>query len=368
MNDLNFARIDTAEQAAIAFQAWAEKNNLINNEIETSISVEPQVVDSIFDSLTITSQAERKFRTKGISYVGFNEANDELVIVTDKKLTKADLETVPSMINEMIKVSYVYGSQAHAAPPGNSKVRYPYFCTPSGRYTCGSSVQPARFVGAGTLGALVSGPSGEIYGLSNNHVSGLCNFALEGEKILAPGHVDITNTGIDPFTIGYHHQSLTFTPGDPYNTDISENLDAAIFKISNTDLVSSMQGMYYDTPNRTFEPRANLYMEKVGRTTGHTEGIIRAKIITPFPVAYNVPSIGNTLTYFTGIYMVVSATGQGPFSEPGDSGSLAVGTVDGEKYAVGIVFAGDNKGNSFILPIQPILTKFGVNLVSGYNI
>lgn len=367
MNNLNFAQISTAEQAAIAFQAWAEKNNLINNVIETSISVDPQIVDTIFDSLAITSQAERKFRIKGISYVGFNEANEELVIITDKKLTKADLETVPSTINELIKVSYIYGAEAQASPPVNSKVRYPYFCTAAGKYACGSSIHPARFVGAGTMGALVATDSGELFGLSNNHVSGLCNFSLEGEKILAPGHLDIASNGIDPFTVGYHHQSLTFTPGDPYNIDISENSDAAIFKISNVNLMSSMQGIYYDTPHTTIEPRANLYVEKVGRTTGHTEGIVRAKIITPFGVGYNVPSVGNTVTYFTGIYLIVSATGGSSFSEPGDSGSLAVGTVDGEKYSVGLVFAGDNRGNSYILPIQPILTKLGVNLVSSYN-
>ncbi|HEX5486486.1 MAG TPA: hypothetical protein VFX23_10870 [Limnobacter sp.] len=367
MNNLNFSQINSAEEAAIAFQAWAEKNNLLKTVIETSIEVEDSVADSIFDSLAITSQAERKLRTKGIAYIGFNSANDELIVITDKKLTKADLGVVPEKINETIKVSYIYGSQAQASPPGENKVRYPYFITPQGKYACGSSINPAKHVGAGTMGALVKNTEGEIFGLSNNHVSGMCNFSLEGEKILAPGHLDITNSGIDPFTIGYHRRALPFTPGDPYNIEIADNTDAAIFKISNESLVSSMQGMYYDTPTTLSHPTHNALVEKVGRTTGHTEGVIRAKIVTPFGVNYNIPGVGTTVTYFTDVYMIVSSSG-GLFSEPGDSGSLIVSSdSQGNRTAIGLQFAGCNRGNSYMLPITPILRELGVSLVSGYN-
>jgi len=66
---------------------------------------------------------------------------------------------------------------------------------------------------------------------------------------------------------------------------------------------------------------------------------------------------------------VVEPTGAAHFSLAGDSGALVIGEIAQNQWAgVGLVVAGDNKGQSHILPLEPILQRFGVSLVSGHNV
>jgi hypothetical protein len=56
------------------------------------------------------------------------------------------------------------------------------------------------------------------------------------------------------------------------NVDAKGNLDAAIFKIANEEIVSSFQGDVHDTPALTGPIIPGMEVEKIGRTTGHRKG------------------------------------------------------------------------------------------------
>jgi hypothetical protein len=73
--------------------------------------------------------------------------------------------------------------------------------------------------------------------------------------------------------------------------------------------------------------------------------------------------------FFEPMFVVEPNTKGAFFSQPGDSGAL-VTCLDAQntRMAVGLVFAGDNQGLSYILPLQPIIQSLGVSLVSGHNV
>jgi len=225
-------------------------------------------------------------------------------------------------------------------------------------------------MGAGTLGAIVRGPDGKLYGLTNNHVSGACNLAAPGLPILCPGPLDATEENISPFTIGRHARLLPISEGIPENIDVGNNVDAAIFDLESAEQVSSMQGDSFDTPTSVVEAQGGWRVEKVGRTTGFTTGKIVGVVAAPMGVGYNIKEYGVSKTvFFNDIIMVEGENGQ-PFSKAGDSGSLVVAYDDaGVRHAVGLIFAGNEvRGHSYVVPLQVVLEKLGVELVSGLNV
>jgi hypothetical protein len=173
---------------------------------------------------------------------------------------------------------------------------------------------------------------------------------------------------LPPFTIGFHHAALPLVAGSIDNVDHTKNLDAAIFRIREESLVSSFQGSIYDTPQTVSPLLTESMVEKVGRTTGHTQG----KVISQMNGAYGFPYTaalykftGNV--FFDGIF--------GLFSDYGDSGSLITSlNAAGERTAVAIVVGGMDDGKApggkitLALPIKRILDEFKVTLVSGHNI
>ena len=193
------------------------------------------------------------------------------------------------------------------------------------------------------------------------------------ELVLAPGPIDVASGGVDPFCIGHHAEALRMVHGAPDNPNVrpADNTDAALFKILDPSKVTSMQkdGTTYDTPARVARIVPGMVVKKIGRTTGLTTGKVRTQISGPYPVRYKLPEIEIDLTVFYEPVFVVEPTGAAHFSLGGDFGALIVGEVAQNQWAsVGLVFAGDNKGQSHILPLEPILQQFGVTLVSGHNI
>ena len=356
----------SAQELSIIVKAWAQQNHLIGEEFPVSLDCTNEERDQRFDSLSITASAEQVLRKRNISCIGFNEDANSIYIFTKKSITAAELKSLPIRLQDNVKVEYIHGGIAFANNPVPPSAPSAYVVSNTGRYTCGSSIHPAKVLGAGTMGCLVKGASNEIYGLSNNHVSGMNNFANIGEKILAPGHLDIyPRHPLDPFTIGYHSKTANFVQGVPDNVNVSNNLDAAIFKIADPDRVSSSQGGIYDTPSIVSQLTCGLNVEKIGRSTGHTHGFVIAQATGAFPVGYSSIYGGNSQAYFDPVFIVKSQTSN--FSEPGDSGSLVTAVVNGQREAVGLLFAGDTMGNSYILPLSTILTNLGVTLLSGHN-
>jgi hypothetical protein len=230
------------------------------------------------------------------------------------------------------------------------------------RVTCGSSAAPSGAGYAGTFGALVRTADG-LFALSNNHVFGGCNHTTVGHPILSPSAND-TGPGLPfPKTLFSHSSFAPLHSGDPLQMEPSR-LDAAIARVENHDLVSSMQGNFFDTPDKFNEPIAGTRVKKVGRTTGLTAGTIEAISAGPVALPYKADKFRATV-YFEDVAFVRGENGDA-FCAPGDSGSLVV-TEDGT-HAVGLVFAVSTIGLGVIIPIGRVLEYFNGELVSRYGI
>lgn len=241
-------------------------------------------------------------------------------------------------------------------------------------YTCGSSISVGNNREAGTLGCLVRDTEGQLYGLSNNHVSGACSYAPTGLPVIAPGILDVSPSNPYPFTLGTHTRQLPMHVGDPSSIDHTQNSDAALFQILNPAAISSMQRKHYDTPNSVTDLEPGMHIQKVGRTTGLKSGIVLGEIVGATAINYVAGQYGfSGAVYFEPLW-VVHGVGD-LFSDGGDSGSL-VTHVDaaGVRHAVGIVVGGcaDNSApggkRSIILPLRSILNRFNVQLVANHNV
>lgn len=356
--------------------AWAKQNRLfskipVDEGIDESIQPLEMTSQSLFESQAVVDI----LRKRSINLIGYNEPERKIVIFTNSKLTKGDEKLLPFAVSgEMgehknIRVEYVHGGIASVKDGNRSDSCVNYYLN-NGFVTCGSSVFPVNCIGAGTFGALVRGKDGKLFGLTNNHVTGACNFAAPGLPILCPGPLDANEETISPFTIGRHTKLRPINDGIPENVDITLNLDAALFEIEAHEKISSHQGNAYDTPINVLEPQGGMRVKKVGRTTGLTEGVIICVAASPVPVCYSLKEYGiNKTVFFHDVYIVQGANGQ-PFSKAGDSGSLVVcETGDGALISVGLVFAGcEQRSQSFILPLNKVLDAFDVELVNGHNV
>jgi hypothetical protein len=129
-------------------------------------------------------------------------------------------------------------------------------------------------------------------------------------------------------------------------------MDAAI--ALTTHLLNETPSSGYGTPDSiTASAVHNLAVQKFGRTTELTEGIITAVNWSGW-VNYD-----NGLAYFEGQIIIESQ--KKPFLKAGDSGSLVV-TRDGNN-PVGLLFAGNRSGKMGIAnDIDAVLDRFGVTI------
>jgi hypothetical protein len=322
-----------ARDAAYALRAWAQENNLFKTEFPMDLNLEEEEKDNLFDSLAISHQAESIFRQRGITGIALNNATSEVIVFTEKVVPIKAQKMLPQAFLEDVSVRYIHSGlpQAGLLPPAGTPA--PYIMR-NQRFACGGSIHPAKVIGAGTMGCLVRDANGTLFGLTNNHVSGMCNYANNGEKILAPGHIDITAGGINPFTVGYHTRALPMVQGLPDNVDISTNNDAALVQIADENLVTSYQGVSYDTPVRSFDLLPAQQVEKVGRTTGHTRGVVVGQVIGPHPVRYMTSGYGEHVSFFDPVFAIQGLNSE-PFSLPGDSGSLVTIQQNGSASRLG---------------------------------
>ena len=202
-------------------------------------------------------------------------------------------------------------------------------------------------VGAGTLGCLVDVPGGRCI-LSNNHVLAETNAGIVGDDILQPGHNDGTPTHPARRIAGLlDHEPIRF--GSAPN-----GIDAAIACVDDSTAV--LPGIM--TLGLPANPPMAGYLDqtvaKHGRTTGLTFGTI-------VDVSFdgNVDYDGR-IAYFEDQIVIVGT--DGPFSEPGDSGSLIVDSP--ASRSVGLLFAGDGY-QTVANPIRLVLNRFGATVVTA---
>jgi len=207
---------------------------------------------------------------------------------------------------------------------------------------------------AGTLGGFVKKGRGGMLILSNNHVLADENRASKGDDILQPGRFDGGRRGRDTVAQLDSFVRVRFKGRN--------QVDAAVATI----------GMGIDVEAGTLaggtrltgvapDPAAVVEVAKVGRTTALTRGRIVAFEVDNVVVEYDQgPAV------FDG-QLEIESTGEGPFSDGGDSGSL-IYTAGG--LAVGLLFAGSAQGGSnnlgltYAAPITTVLSALKCELLT----
>jgi hypothetical protein len=200
-------------------------------------------------------------------------------------------------------------------------------------------------VTAGTLGAFVSAPGRGLFMLSNNHVLANSNQATLGDPILQPG---VADGGHAAHVVGSLHR---FVPLQRRNNLVDAALASIDSSVAPTNVglpgIGRVRGWWTAVPQVQ-----NVW--KVGRTTGRTSGRITALNVRNLPVAY-----GGRILRFDEAIEVQGRGGTPLFSDRGDSGSVV---VDADRYAVGLLFAGDSEA-TYLNPIAKVLDALQASLV-----
>lgn len=205
-------------------------------------------------------------------------------------------------------------------------------------------------VTAGTLGAFVTRDNDDpddAFILSNNHVLADENNATRGDRIIQPGGHD--GGGPNRDTVARLERFVPLKKR-------SNTMDAAIASIeegleyyySFLDGVGNIRGVR-DEPLDEGE-----IVYKVGRTTGTTRGRVSAIELDDLSVEYEIGEI------VFNSQIEIEPAARRPFSLGGDSGSLI---VDAQRYAVGLLFAGNDVDSTYANPIQRVLDTLGVKLL-----
>lgn len=227
---------------------------------------------------------------------------------------------------------------------------------------------------AGTFGLLVQ-RNGDRFILSNNHVLANSNDAKVGDPIYQPGPTDggTSNDRIatlaDFEALDYGSESGTCSIAESVATVINllaqlagsshrlkpvvqtlgiNTMDAALAQPDLPELViPPILGI--GIPEGFAEPELGMAVQKMGCTTGLTQGIV-----TQVNATVNVDYNGRTAQFEDQIFTT-------RMSNPGDSGSSI---LDMQNRAVGLLFAGSESVTIFT-PIARILQRFNVDLVTS---
>ncbi|HEY9683434.1 MAG TPA: hypothetical protein V6C86_17780 [Oculatellaceae cyanobacterium] len=183
----------------------------------------------------------------------------------------------------------------------------------------------------GTLGCFVKDQSNNYYFLTNQHAAG-----RPGTTVCQPV----------PYT--------QFAVGTTANAIQNDKIDAAIVKLNQgidfTNYIlniGSIQGSY----NLTTRDVGVAVVQKSGRSTGHTFGLVEA-------IDYTVTD-GNSGLTMTNQIRLESIIGMPAFSTSGDSGSVI---INSQNQVVGLLWGGESTTTS-ACPIADCLTQLGVSLV-----
>jgi len=217
---------------------------------------------------------------------------------------------------------------------------------------------------AGTIGCRVK-RGDEYYALSNNHVYANENKASKGDNVLAPGTYD---GGQDPRDRIGTLVPLKFGPRGRNKVDAAiallDMVDLDGDDIAETPAVGNATPVVVDengeqdgygvpsceTRALTADDVGTLAVQKYGRTTGMTSGVVDG-INATVKVRYS-----SGFAIFVGQIIITPGT----FCAGGDSGSLIV-TDDALYSPVGLLFAG---GSTMTVanPIDDVLAAFDVSI------
>jgi hypothetical protein len=219
----------------------------------------------------------------------------------------------------------------------------------------GVSIGNCQRVMAGTLGCLVK-RGNLLFVLSNNHVMALVNTSPLNTGIPQPGRLDGGVCNADLIARLTQFIPINFAAG------VCNFVDASIARTS-PELVDRRilrpGGVRQPLVAPTAQPALNMLVQKSGRTTQYTRGIVDMVNVT---INVGYAPLGG-VARFCRQFRVRNIAG-GDFSRPGDSGSLV--TTFPANRPVGLLFAGGSSGAlsvTFCNPIDPVLNALGVQIV-----
>lgn len=209
-------------------------------------------------------------------------------------------------------------------------------------------------VTAGTLGGFVR-TAGGLAILSNNHVLAASDAAVPGDAVLQPGPAD---GGLPADRVATLTAFERFVPGRANLVDAAVALlDAGIGAEPGNLPGGPLSGRV--VAGTDVDPDDTV--EKIGRTTGHTRGVVTAVEVDAVAVQYD-----------EGVHRFddqIEIQGAGGFSAGGDSGSVIWRSRD--RAPVALLFAGsttggvDGSGVTFANPLDTVLRILGVEWVGG---
>ena len=197
-----------AKEVALEIRKWAAVNGYKKNDH----IVDAAAAQGGENSLSLSDEQRSVLHRRGVNLIGFDEDKNLVIIYSSARIPKKEISLFSSFAPGGCVLEFERG--AHATADNNIPVPLgvPGYYVKNGVYTCGSSVSVGNRWGMGTLGCLLKNQDGEIFGLSNNHVTGNASYADKGLPILAPGIADVAPGSFDPITIGHHYNVLDLIP------------------------------------------------------------------------------------------------------------------------------------------------------------
>lgn len=365
-------RIDT-RTTALQLLRWAREHGLLASDAYYPTR---DVGAPNFGEVAVDATALGILRSRQIRFVAIDEAARKIAVFLRKASpTTKELKALPNTCNGA-SLQYHQGNCETISPVAVAEATSTcelHVVGTNAFYTCGSSISVGNNREAGTFGCLVRDAMGNLFGLTNNHVSGACSYAPNGLPVLAPGVLDVSPMNPHPFTIGTHTRQLPMLVGDPSSVDHTQNSDAALFEVVEPTRVSSMQRSFFDTPVSVLDMVPGMRVQKVGRSTAMTNGVVLGELVGATNINYTASQYGFSGSVYFEPLFIVHGVGD-IFSEGGDSGSLVTHVdAQGVRHAVGLVVAGcaDNSApggkRSIILPLRQILERFKVTLANEHN-
>ncbi len=227
----------------------------------------------------------------------------------------------------------------------------------AGRLSEMRPAQPGVSVGinfvAGTLGCFVKKKnSSPVYLLSNAHVIARDGVATPGQTpVYQPAKVD--QFGTQPFA-----ELEEIVPFKFSSTQFNNTMDAAIARVHNeTDCNNHI--LHVGQVIGVDEPTRETPVQKVGRTTGLTHGVIE-DIHFQWQFTYEKDQHGDVGRVGFRDQVLINRINASapPFSAKGDSGALV---LDQNMHAIGLLFAGSSQV-SVCNPLPAVLNRLNLEL------
>ena len=219
----------------------------------------------------------------------------------------------------------------------------------------------------GTLGALVSDRSSNLFILSNNHVLAESDQARAGDTIVQPALVDLNCNPQAGRTVG---SLRTVVPLESKQTNVDAALAAATPAVDGSGAIlqlgPAVNGILTAAAPAagtgevlTADRLGQLRVVKSGRTTGLTCSTVNTVNLS-VQVDYYY-DCAETKPYYTKTYVNQIGMPGASFADSGDSGALVLDAANAEP--VGLFFASgaddSNHGFSVANPIQDVLNELG---------